>query len=461
MISGQRPFVGDDVATTMYQIVNGAPQALEYFVPAIQPAVSRVIEWALAKDPVNRPRTGRDLIEALKNATGSGAGTATAGVQPADMPAASSVEHPGRETSEAERAAFVNVHAARRSRLLMAGAIGSGLLFLGVLVAFFAMRPERAGSLSMGGGGAPSATTAPASEPSMSEPAERRVQTAPPQRDATARGPVGLEAPSADAGRARAGAAARLSGGLPAGGSPPDPAADAAPGRSTASGTSGAAATVPTSPAPPPLPPVTVVTAGSEPPAPKATATPPVVVPVLPAASPATTATMPTTLTPASASEATVVIEFEGTAYPVTLFAGDARLGRVETANGTVAVESGTTRVRAVNESLFLDTLLPPITVHAGERRAIAMPGLSSAVFGMKGEDYTGMRLLIDGRPVPGPYPAQVARIAAGAHRVAYRWVSGPAAGREVSDNITLSAGGHFLVRAALNNDKLVVQQLR
>jgi hypothetical protein len=82
-------------------------------------------------------------------------------------------------------------------------------------------------------------------------------------------------------------------------------------------------------------------------------------------------------------------------------------------------------------------------------------------VFGMKGEDYTGMRLLIDGRPVPGPYPAQVARIAAGAHRVAYRWVSGPAAGREVSDNVTLSAGGHFLVRAALDNDKLVVQQLR
>ena len=56
--------------------------------------------------------------------------------------------------------------------------------------------------------------------------------------------------------------------------------------------------------------------------------------------------------------------------------------------------------------------------MRAGERRTIAVPGLSSAAFGMKGEDYAGVRLLIDGRPVPGPYPAQVARIAAGTHRV-------------------------------------------
>jgi hypothetical protein len=156
-----------------------------------------------------------------------------------------------------------------------------------------------------------------------------------------------------------------------------------------------------------------------------------------------------------------VQIEFEGAPYAVTLFAGDTRLGRVETANGSVTVEPGSLRLRAVNDALFLDTLLPSIALRAGERRTIAVPGLCSAAFGMKGEDYSGVRLLIDGRQVPGSAPWQVAKIAAGTHRVVYRWASGPAAGREISETITLVAGGHFLVRAALDNDKLVVQQLR
>jgi hypothetical protein len=89
------------------------------------------------------------------------------------------------------------------------------------------------------------------------------------------------------------------------------------------------------------------------------------------------------------------------------------------------------------------------------------MPGTASAVLGVRGEDYTGVRLEIDGRQVAGPYPAQIGRIAAGKHVVVYRWTSGPGTGRRISDTITLSADGHFLIQAVLANEQLLVRQLR
>jgi hypothetical protein len=164
---------------------------------------------------------------------------------------------------------------------------------------------------------------------------------------------------------------------------------------------------------------------------------------------------------PSARGDAVLRVEFDSTPYPVTLYAGDVRLGRIDTRESALAVAPGTVRVRAVSEALFLDADLGSVALRPGERRTISVPGLGSAVFSVKGEDYLGVRLLIDGRQIPGPYPAQVARIAAGVHRVVYRWVSGASAGRELSETITISAGGHFIVRAALDNGSISVQQLR
>ena len=79
----------------------------------------------------------------------------------------------------------------------------------------------------------------------------------------------------------------------------------------------------------------------------------------------------------------------------------------------------------------------------------------------VKGEDYTGVRIIVDGRQIPGPYPAQIGRITAGAHNVVYKWISGPAAGREIAKTVTFAARGHFLVRAVVDNGDILVQQLR
>ncbi|MCX6552440.1 MAG: hypothetical protein NTY02_15790, partial [Acidobacteria bacterium] len=198
-----------------------------------------------------------------------------------------------------------------------------------------------------------------------------------------------------------------------------------------------------------------------EPPAP-----PPPVQPAPTTAAPATTTSTtpvpaPTPAPPAAPGEAVLRADFEGPAYAVTLFSGDSRLGRIDGAGGGVTVDPGTYRIRAVNETMYLNADLGTVTLRAGERRALSIPGSASAVFSVKGEDYTGVRVVIDGRQVPGPYPAQIARIAAGPHRVVYRWLGGAAAGREIADTITVSAGGHFLVRAVPDNEQIVVQQLR
>ena len=453
MLSGQRPFIGDDVATTMYRIVSGSPQAIERFVPSIQPAVARVIEWALSKERADRPQTGRALIDALKNAAGAAAGPATA-YAPSHATVGAAVGGLGRTASQPEIATTGGARAPGRSRLLLAGVIASGLMFIGTVAAIVIMTSRRPGALPIGGGGAPPAV-ARVAESSVPGPVTESATAATDLAAEPAPRPPGTEVRGgsrrADPATAESRARSDAEGPRGAGTSTPlaRPAADhlvpaGVPPAAAGSGTSAS------------LPPATVVAAGSPAAASRAAAPPSAV------EEPVTTgrAREPAAIAVSSGS-AVVRIEFEGAPYPVTLFDGDARIGRVETDNALLPVEPGPLRLRAVNESLFLDTQLPPVTVRAGERRSIAVPGLCSAAFGIKGEDYTGVRLAIDGRQVPGPYPAQVPRIASGTHRVTYRWASGPAAGREVVGTVTLSSGGHFLVRAALDNDTIVVQQLR
>jgi hypothetical protein len=161
-----------------------------------------------------------------------------------------------------------------------------------------------------------------------------------------------------------------------------------------------------------------------------------------------------------AANEAMLRVDFDGEPYPVTLFADDERLGMVSQP-GTMTVVAGSVKVRAVAESVYLNADVATLSLRPGDRKSVTLPALASAVLNVRGEDYAGVRILIDGRQIPGPYPAQLGRVAAGTHNVVYRWVSGPSAGREIAKAVTFSARGHFLIRAVLDNADIVVQQLR
>ena len=68
MVTRERPFAGNDVATTMYRITHEAPTPPGTFNPAIGPAVTAVLGQALAKDPAERFPTGAELVAELKRA---------------------------------------------------------------------------------------------------------------------------------------------------------------------------------------------------------------------------------------------------------------------------------------------------------------------------------------------------------------------------------------------------------
>jgi len=448
MLTGERPFGGDDVATTMYRIVNEPPKALDLVNVSIHPAVSAVLQRALAKNPADRFQSGAEAVAELKRSLGVPSG----GLQTSAMAAMPSM--PSMSLPLPPPAPLP----AKSKLPLIAGAAGAFVIL--ALVVLYAI--GKRGSAPGAGGDAgtvqgvqvSAGQQATQQAPGVDIPAPETppsgggmelsgpVSTIPPPPPGLALAAAGAteaeaakppESEAAEgAGRRRDGAAAPVKPATKAA-KPASPAAD--PVRAEEK----PATPLPASPA----------TTREEP-----SVSRPVAKPAEPPAAPVSQPPAPAT------GDAMLRLDFEGEPYQVTIFAGDERLG-VISQPGTMTIDAGTVKVRAVSEAVFLNADLGTVALRPGDRKAVALPGLASAVFNVKGEDYAGVRILIDGRQVPGPYPAQLAKVAAGTHTVVYKWVSGPAAGREISKTVTFTARGHFLVRAVVDNAEILVQQLR
>ena len=66
MITRERPFAGNDIATTMYRIAHEPPTPPTRFNPAVGPEIAAVLERAFAKSPADRFQTGADLVAGLR-----------------------------------------------------------------------------------------------------------------------------------------------------------------------------------------------------------------------------------------------------------------------------------------------------------------------------------------------------------------------------------------------------------
>ncbi|HTK95488.1 MAG TPA: serine/threonine protein kinase, partial [Terriglobales bacterium] len=67
MVTGEKPFTGQNVTTIIYKIVNENPIAPRELDVTIHPGLSAVISRALAKSPDERYQTGADLTKDLAN----------------------------------------------------------------------------------------------------------------------------------------------------------------------------------------------------------------------------------------------------------------------------------------------------------------------------------------------------------------------------------------------------------
>ena len=77
MVTGEKPFPGQNITTVIYKIVNEEPVPPRQIDPSIHAGISAVVMKALAKEPEARYQSCRDMLEDLKNyrsiATGGGA----------------------------------------------------------------------------------------------------------------------------------------------------------------------------------------------------------------------------------------------------------------------------------------------------------------------------------------------------------------------------------------------------
>lgn len=65
LVTGERPFTGDTVATLMYQITHVEPKPIQQLNPDVPVQVRRIIEKLLKKNPKERFQTGHELVDAF------------------------------------------------------------------------------------------------------------------------------------------------------------------------------------------------------------------------------------------------------------------------------------------------------------------------------------------------------------------------------------------------------------
>jgi serine/threonine-protein kinase len=67
MVTGEKPFPGQNITTVIYKIVNEAPVPPRQIDPSIHPGISAVVMKALVKEPGQRYQTCREMLEDLRN----------------------------------------------------------------------------------------------------------------------------------------------------------------------------------------------------------------------------------------------------------------------------------------------------------------------------------------------------------------------------------------------------------
>src|SRR5437764_6167052 len=67
MVTGEKPFPGQNITTVIYKIVNEEPTQPRQIDPSIHPGLNSIIMKSLVKEPSERYQTCRELFEDLRN----------------------------------------------------------------------------------------------------------------------------------------------------------------------------------------------------------------------------------------------------------------------------------------------------------------------------------------------------------------------------------------------------------
>ncbi|HLJ87576.1 MAG TPA: serine/threonine-protein kinase [Candidatus Angelobacter sp.] len=93
MVTGEKPFVGQNVTTIIYKIVNEIPITARDLDVTIHPGLSAVINKALAKSPDERYQSGAELMQDLENYKSAGAASTSMTASPAGVAVGGRTNH--------------------------------------------------------------------------------------------------------------------------------------------------------------------------------------------------------------------------------------------------------------------------------------------------------------------------------------------------------------------------------
>lgn len=126
MLTGERPFIGENQTTVMYRIVHEQPIPTNKLNPRISPALNDVVMKALAKDPSQRYPSCNALAEAVNNAIAHASTDATVVAGAAGLAIIPS-EPSTSSTTATSRAPVV-----RPWRMILGGSAALGLVATGL-----------------------------------------------------------------------------------------------------------------------------------------------------------------------------------------------------------------------------------------------------------------------------------------------------------------------------------------
>ncbi|MFN7973078.1 MAG: serine/threonine-protein kinase [Acidobacteriota bacterium] len=129
MLSGKRPFAGDNFTTLMYQIMNAPPPE----IPDLSPRLNAAFKHALAKNPRARPATAEAMVAEIAAAMG-GSGRTPSARAPATVVRDTPLANLAGETRIDPRRAVPAANAARRSTVpaLVLMTLAFGIVIVGI-----------------------------------------------------------------------------------------------------------------------------------------------------------------------------------------------------------------------------------------------------------------------------------------------------------------------------------------
>jgi serine/threonine protein kinase len=159
--------------------------------------------------------------------------------------------------------------------------------------------------------------------------------------------------------------------------------------------------------------------------------------------------------------QAEIRLVFAGATYPVSIYDGAVLLKDLSAANSSIRITAGNHHFKLVSEDGFVEQTLAPGRLKADEVFTISVPAVCSAFIDVPNDTYEGCVIQLDGKTISAPYPAQIPKLAAGNHKIVFRWNSGKHIGKEIVSGFTSEANHHYSIRGEPDSEKVTVRQIR